>query len=149
MAFRKGHKYNIRHGFSRSKSKTKKLFYDVWVGLKGRCLNPNNKDFRIYGERGITVSEEWKTFENFFRDMWPRPKGTFIDRIDNNKGYSRENCRWATMAESTRNRRTSLIYSYKGKSLCLKEIAALEGINYNTLYSRVRYAGFSLKEAIR
>jgi len=82
--------------------------YKSWCKMKERCLNPNNKDYKDYGERGITVCETWvNDFKQFYADMGEKPviEGEFItlDRIDNSKGYSKDNCRWATQKEQSRN----------------------------------------------
>lgn len=82
--------------------------YKVWIDMKQRCTNPKNKDWRSYGCRGITVSKEWLKFENFFKDMGPRPKNRTLDRINNELGYSKENCRWSTAKQQANNKRTSV-----------------------------------------
>jgi hypothetical protein len=73
--------------------------------MKYRCTNPNAINYHNYGGRGITVCERWNEFKNFLADMGERPEGTSIDRIDNDLGYFKENCRWATRHEQRINQR--------------------------------------------
>ena len=79
--------------------------YRSWRAMKGRCLNPNDPAYKRYGGRGISIDPLWLSFETFLADMGARPEGTTLDRIDNDKGYSPDNCRWATNAQQNRNRR--------------------------------------------
>lgn len=93
----------LKHGGSYSR------LYHIWIGMKQRCHNPKNKDFGRYGEKGITVCQEWQdSFESFRK--WSLANGysdeLSIDRKVNDKGYTPENCRWTTMKEQANNRRT-------------------------------------------
>jgi len=112
--------------------------YNIWCIMKRRCANPKSISYPLYGERGITVCERWlESFENFYADMGPRPTPQHsIDRIDNNLGYSPENCRWATQLEQQNNRRTTHQVTYNGKTLTLLEWSKETGIPVKLLRSR-------------
>tara|TARA_R100000951_G_scaffold49479_2_gene41801 strand:+ start:103 stop:555 length:453 start_codon:yes stop_codon:yes gene_type:complete len=78
--------------------------YQCWASMRMRCLNNKNPRFKNYGGRGITVCDEWKnSFVSFYNDMGDMGAGMSLDRIDNNKGYYKGNCRWATKSEQQRN----------------------------------------------
>jgi hypothetical protein len=80
--------------------------YRVWTSMVSRCSDPKNERFNDYGGRGITVYVLWLIFENFYADMGDPPPGLVLDRIDNDGNYEPGNCRWATLSESNRNRRS-------------------------------------------
>lgn len=79
--------------------------YTAWCNMKSRCLRPSHPAYKNYGGRGITVCKEWLIYYNFHRDMGRKPKGYTLERIDNNLGYYKENCKWATYEEQLVNQR--------------------------------------------
>lgn len=97
---------NITHGRSQRDSQHYAT-YSSWQHMKARCLNTKNKYYKNYGERGITICDRWMKFENFLEDMGDRSKELSLDRIDNNKGYFPENCKWSTRIEQMNNTRRS------------------------------------------
>ena len=100
---------NVKHGYSR-KSCIKRE-YNIWANMLQRCNNPKNPGYIWYGARGIKVCERWKDFKNFYDDMGVVPEGMSIDRIDNNKGYSPDNCKWSTPKEQHKNKRCNKQYT--------------------------------------
>lgn len=129
--------------------------YACYQQMIQRCTNKNNKDYYNYGAKGVRVCDEWydktkigrarKGFLQFCNDMGERPRNTSLDRIDNTKGYSKDNCRWATPKEQARNRKASL-KTETGESL--KDYAERNGITYSALVYRVK-SGMSLDDALK
>lgn len=113
-----------------------------------RCQNKSSKVWDRYGGRGIKVCERWrKSFDAFVEDMGvPEPKMT-LERIDNNKGYSPENCRWATMQEQQRNRRDTVWLTFNGKTKCLADWAQTLSVSPQAIGYRLR-SGYSFEEAL-
>lgn len=106
----------------------------IWLAMKARCYNPKDKRYDRYGGRGITVCEEWKNdFKQFNEDVGPKPTPKHsIDRIDNDKGYSKENCKWSTNMEQCRNKVNNVMITYKGKTQCIRDWAKEEKIGEQT-----------------
>lgn len=92
----------MKHGQSQRGKKTPT--YNAWGHMISRCYDCNDKRFSRYGGRGITVAPEWKNFEQFFADMGEKPQGLTLERLDNEKGYSKGNCKWATWQEQAENK---------------------------------------------
>lgn len=134
----------------------KKRLYKVWINMKQRCYNPKHDSYKTYGGKGITLCEEWRTdfsafekwsLEHGYDENAPKWECT-IDRIDNNRGYSPENCQWVSIQKNLNKRGTCLMYSYKGKTQSLADWSRELGINYNALLSRMHRNGFDFEQAI-
>lgn len=123
---------------------TKQKLCIVLCDIRRRCLNPDYKYFYLYGERGISICEEWlgKDGQKNFREWAVNngyEKGLTIDRIDNNKGYSPDNCRWVTAKEQSYNRRSNKLITIHGKTQTITEWAKETGMPIGTLQNRLRY----------
>lgn len=151
--------YNIKNGHTRScgclKSKHghcsadvgyRSPVYTTWLSMIQRCTNSNHKHYHRYGGRGIIVCERWNKFKNFLIDMGERPDGRQLDRMNNNDGYSPDNCRWVTSKDQGRNRNNNRIITHNGITQCLTAWAEDLDVAMGTL--RYRLANWSIEEAL-
>lgn len=121
--------------------KSNTRLYHIRSGMIGRCENPNNKDYKNYGSRGISVCKEWReSFEAFYN--WAINNGyadnLTIDRINNNGNYEPSNCRWTDCKTQSRNTRTNCYYTYNGETKTIAEWAEIKGIRRDTLSRRIQ-----------
>lgn len=121
--------------------------WNSWMSMKARCNNPNRKNYKRYGGRGIQVCERWNSFDNFLADMGERPAALSLDRIDNDGHYSPDNCRWASRREQNNNRCDNLLLSYRGRTQTCKQWADELGMQEATMRWRV-YRGWSIERAM-
>lgn len=124
--------------------------YRIWKAMKARCSSATYKN-TYYQLNGIKVCDRWQnSFENFLKDMGNIPDNDYsIERIDYMKDYCPENCKWIKASEQSKNRRNVLIYTYKGKSMILKDWAKYFNINYTTLYNRIFRQKIPFEDAIK
>ena len=95
-----------KHGHSHQDKGQPSKTYNSWRMMIRRCTDENHSSYPRYGGRGISVCDKWlESFENFLEDLGARPEGTTLDRIDNDLGYFKENCKWSTPKEQANNRR--------------------------------------------
>lgn len=141
---------NAKHG------RSKERLHAVWSSMINRCYSPKNKCFQMYGARGISVCDEWKNDYMAFR-AWAIENGynesaglgeCTLDRIENSKGYSPENCRWASAAEQSNNRRSNVMITAFGKTQNILAWSRETGINYGTLRGRIVKGKWSVEKAL-
>lgn len=128
---------NVRRNHTHKQSGTR--LYKIWQGMKGRCSNPTNTSYKNYGGRGITVCEEWQnSFERFYE--WACNNGysddLTIDRANNNKGYSPDNCRWRTSKDQCRNRRSNVVLRIGNTAKSLIEWCEIFNLDYQLVSAR-------------
>lgn len=121
--------------------------YLSWERMKQRCLNKNHDRYPLYGGRGITICDEWLSFDKFYEEMGDRPDGCSLDRIDSNDGYYKKNCRWATQKEQCRNKRNNTLITCNGVTKCLVEWSEELGIGRTTIKWRLDH-GWPVERAL-
>lgn len=135
---------NIKHGHTSRLGGT--ATYRSWQAMLRRCETIGNIAYKRYGGRGITVCERWHSFANFLADMGERPPNSTIDRKDTNGNYEPDNCKWSTPAEQARNRSDNRVFTIRGVTGCVTDLAVHFGILRVTVWSRLR-VGLSPEEA--
>lgn len=136
--------FNTKHRESGTK------LYRKWISILRRCESPKCPYYKNYGARGITVCDEWHdylTFKKWVEETQPSEDFT-IDRIDNNKGYSPENCRWASKKSQANNRRSNILIEYQGETHNLTEWSEILGFNYKSVHNRMYKLGWSFEKSI-
>ena len=134
---------NYIHGDSKSR------LYKIWLGIKKRCLNKNCKRYYDYGERGISICNEWLEWSNFKR--WALSNGysdnLSIERIDNDKDYEPSNCKWILKNDQSKNRRFCNWITYNGETHDLTDWAKILGIKRTTLSARIMTRHWDIEKA--
>lgn len=132
---------------SKTHGHSKAPVYNIWLKMKKRCYDENDPQYKDYGGRGIKICDRWlKSFSNFLEDMGEKPGGLTIERIDNNTGYSPDNCRWASRREQNQNKRNNKYYEYKGMRLTMTEWSRRLGINPSSMFER--FEKWTIEEAL-
>ena len=150
MATKRIVEQNTTHG------KTHSRLYRVWSSIKTRCRNKNATNFDLYGDRGIDICEEWaNSFQSFFEwsisngyDETAKRGDCTIDRIDNSKGYSPDNCRWVNMKTQNNNRRSNTVIEYGGESHTITERAEIKGLTVSALLHRLYCGRYTVEESL-
>ena len=129
----------------------KKSFYPTWYAMMKRCYNTKNHNYELYGARGITVCDSWhnfKEFEKWALNSYPLCEAKLtLDRIDNSKGYSPENCRWTTMKVQSNNRRSNTLYTLNGETKTFTEWCNFYKISDDVVWERINKLHWASKEA--
>jgi len=133
-----------------STARTNRPEYNVWESMLTRCRNPRHHTYPAYGGRGITVCERWFSFDNFYEDMGPRPRGYWIERRENNGNYEPGNCHWASPSEQNDNKSNNFMVEFRGEKLPLRRVHKLTNspIDYRTVYYRVARMGWDVERAL-
>lgn len=122
--------------------------YMSYRNMISRCCYPHDKAYHNYGGRGIKICERWMSFANFLEDMGIRPSRKYtLERNNNSLGYSKENCRWATLKEQANNRRDNHIITVDGESRTIKQWSEYRGIQNGTIHARLRL-GWTERRAV-
>jgi len=145
-----GNQYNAKHNGK------KERLYSVWSSMRSRCLNENDTNYSRYGGRGLTICDEWNDYEVFREwainsgyDANAEYRECTIDRIDNDKGYSPDNCRWVSQKTQDNNRSSNHFITNKdGVTKTISEWSEITGIRKDTLRRRIVVYGWDIDRAL-
>ncbi len=127
----------LKHGHAKASGDSR--IYMIWTKMIGRCHTPSGKDYPYYGARGITVCDRWRnSFEAFLEDMGEPEVGMSLDREDNDKGYSPENCSWKTHLEQMNNKRSNVVLVTDHGDMTIAQFARHHGLKYGTTQKQVK-----------
>lgn len=128
----------------------KKKLMIKYINMKQRCYNPKATGYKLYGGRGIKVSDDWnESFTNFYEDMKDTYKeGLTLERINNNEDYSVNNCKWTDHKSQCNNRRNNTFIKHNGRKQTLQQWADELGVKHNTLSMRITQYGWSIDKAL-
>ena len=145
-------KSNYKHGMRDDP------FYKLWCGIRQRCFNKNTVGYKNWGGRGIKMCASWLDFSKFKTDMYETylahikkfgRRNTCIDRVDNNKWYSKKNCKWSTRIEQNSNTRRNVFIEFRGKRLTMSGWSRELGVDRSTILYRVFKAKWPLERALK
>jgi hypothetical protein len=123
--------------------------YHIWKGMRNRCFNPNNKDYHLYGGRGISVCERWSEFDNFTQDMAATYAGDLkLNRINNDGNYEPGNCEWTNQKTQSLNTRRNVVITIDGVSKPLMSWVEHFGARYEVARHRIVELGWEAKKAL-
>ena len=123
--------------------------YKCWQKMRERCNNPNDKNYKNYGGRGIEITSRWDDFKLFYSDMGRRPSDIYsIDRINNEEGYEPSNCRWATKKEQANNRRSNVLLTHKGRTQNINQWREELGFSNMLIQNRLK-KGWSVEKTLK
>ena len=123
--------------------------YWTWSNMRKRCDYTEGKDAKNYVDRGISYDPSWKSFRKFYEDMGATyARGLSLDRIDNNKGYSVDNCRWATRTQQNNNTRANRKITIRGMTKTLSEWSKESKVKPSTVRQRYYVYGWEAEKAL-
>lgn len=142
--FQKSVRIKPVHGHSIINSRA----YKLWCSMRTRCFYPKHRSYKYYGGKGIVPCDEWNDFANFYNDMGDPPDGMTLGRIDNTKGYCKENCRWETMKDQGNNRSSNRLVTAFGETLTLQQWANKTGVTRAAIEQRLNKGVMTNEEAV-